>query len=101
MRFTRRVSWAGVAAVAMIFGISVGAQQAVVSQQTANPVSGDWPLYRHDLRHRLLPSHADYGPERDPPHSGMDLSLPRRRTGGCRETSAHRALGPFDRKARL
>jgi glucose dehydrogenase len=49
MRFTRRVSWAGVAAVAVIFGISVGAQQAVVSQQTANPVSGDWPLYRHDL----------------------------------------------------
>ena len=49
MPFTRTVSWAGVAVVPVIFVISLGAQQPGVSQQAANPVSGDWPLYRHDL----------------------------------------------------
>lgn len=46
MPFTRTVSCAG---VAVIFVISLGAQHPGVSQQAANPVSGDWPLYRHDL----------------------------------------------------
>ena len=49
MPLTRTVSWDGIAVVAVIFVISLGAQQPGVSQQAANPVSGDWPLYRHDL----------------------------------------------------
>jgi quinoprotein glucose dehydrogenase len=49
MRFTSTIAWAALAALAMTFLPSGGAQERRGPQQTAKPVSGDWPLYRHDL----------------------------------------------------
>jgi quinoprotein glucose dehydrogenase len=50
MSFRWTAGWTGIAVVAIIFGLSVAAQQKSVARQTATAVSGDWPFYRHDLR---------------------------------------------------
>jgi glucose dehydrogenase len=50
MSFRWTAGSTGIAVVAIIFGLSVAAQQKSVARLTANAVSGDWPFYRHDLR---------------------------------------------------